>query len=137
METKSPETMAINHLRKLSGDLLKVCVFQMRNQPAKPVEGRVAARPTGMKRPHVRFTYDGMLALLATGLGQYNRSWPQATPVFGRQRSCHPVSPQGAFLVQSRCNKCKTTIIFAFKQVSAVWICPLNRGKSRGKNVVV
>ena len=31
--------------------------------------------------------------------------WPQATPVLGRQRSCHPGRPQGALPVQLWCNQ--------------------------------
>jgi hypothetical protein len=39
----------------------------------------------------------------------------------------------GAILVQL----IRKTTFFEFKQRSAAWICPLNNGESRGKNVVV
>ncbi|HDD62760.1 MAG TPA: hypothetical protein ENF22_09575 [Chloroflexi bacterium] len=64
-----------------------------------PVDYLVALRPTGIKRRDVRYAHDRDTE---TGLSP---SLPQATPVFGRARSAHSVSPQGAFPVQSWCKR--------------------------------
>ena len=58
-------------------------------QTAKPVASQVAARPTGMKRPVVRYAHDGMLR---PEFCLDDRSGASAPPVFCRQRSCLAVA---------------------------------------------